>query len=816
MLTQDLRFAWRTLARRPAFTAVAVLTLALGLGANTAMFSVIRAVLLRPLPFPSPESLVKIVGADRETGEQDNLSPADFLDFARETRTLDRTGAHGWIGFFTIADHTGTPERIGGVNVTQGFFPTLQADFLLGRPFTADEDSPDAPARTVILSHGFWQRRYGGDAGVLGRTIDVNARPAVVVGVLATTFRHVEANPEREADVYMPYQFETVHANRGGHFIRAVGRLRSGASVDQARVELSTIAARLERDYPESNTNQGVSVAPLHDAMVADARPALVLLAAAVGFVLLVACANLANLLLAQGASRRTELAVRTAMGAGRGRLIRQLLTESVVLAVTGAFAGVALAVASTRALTLLVTAGVPRAGDIRVDGGVLVFATILAVVTGIVAGLFPALHVARADLHVAVRDGGRGQARPSLNRSIRELLIAAQVAVALVLLAGAGLMVRSLWQLLDVDPGFAREQVLTFETAVPTAIYAEGDQIPFYERFYDAIRAQPGVSEVGAVNILPLSANYDGRGIQIETDPRPVGQAPSVQARSISPGYFRAMGIPLVRGRAFTARDREGQPRVMIVSRSMARRFWPNEDPIGQRVTFNSGIPREEQQTVGGPGSREVVGVVGDVKHLGLDEGDVPMFYTPQAQQPSYHTMALVVRTSSDPAALTTSIRTALTGIDRAVPLYRVRTLDDLVQATVAAPAMRAWLFGLFGALALTLSLIGVYGVISYLVGQRTQEIGIRLALGAGQGRVVRGMLLEGLRPVALGLAVGLIASLAAGRALSDLLFGVAATDLATYAAVTGLLAGAACVATWIPARRVTRVDPMVTLRAD
>jgi putative ABC transport system permease protein len=557
-------------------------------------------------------------------------------------------------------------------------------------------------------------------------------------------------------------------------------------------------------------------VAPLHDAMVAEARPALILLGAAVGFVLLVACANLANLLLAHGASRRAELAVRAAMGAGRGRLIRQLLTESVVLAVTGAIAGIALAVASTRALSLLATAGVPMAGDIRVDGGVLLFATVLAVVTGMVAGLLPALHVARADLHVAVRDGGRGQTRLSLTRPIRELLIAAQLALALVLLAGAGLMVRSLWQLLDVDPGFTREQVLTFETAVPTAVYAEGDQIPFYERFYEAIRTQPGVSEVGAINILPLSANYDGRGIQIEKDPRPVGQAPSVQARSVSPGYFRAMGIPLERGRAFTAQDREGQPRVMIVSQSMARRFWPNEDPIGQRVTFNSGIPLEEQQTVGGPGSREVVGVVGDVKHLGLDEGDVPMFYTPQAQQPSYHTMAVIVRTSSDPAALTTSIRSALAEIDRRVPLYRVRTLDDVVWATVAAPAMRAWLFGLFAAIALTLSLIGVYGVINYLVSQRIQEIGIRLALGAGRGRVVRAMLIEGLRPVVLGLAVGLLASLAAGRAMSTLLFGVAATDLATYTAVIGLLAGAAALATWIPVRRVTQVDPMATLRAD
>ncbi len=815
MFTQDLRFALRTLLRRPAFTLVAVLTLALGLGANTAMFSVIRAVLLRPLPYPSPDALVKIVGLQRETGESRNLSPADFMDFARASRTLQRAGAHGWIGFFTIADATGSPERIGGVNVTEGFFLTLGADFVLGRPFAADEDAPNGP-RVVILSHGFWQRRYGGDRGVVGRTIEVNARPATVVGVLAHTFRHVEANPERDADVFMPYQFETVNANRGGHFIRAVGRLRSGVSVDQARAELSAIAARLEREHPEDNTNLGVAVAPLHDALVADARPALVLLASAVGFVLLVACANLANLLLAQGASRRAELAIRAAMGARRRRLVRQLLTESVLLAALGATAGVALAFASTRALTTLGGAGIPRAEDIAVDASVLGFATLLSLVTGVVAGLLSALQISRGDLHGAIREASRGQARPGLHRPLRELLIASQVALALALLAGAGLMVRSLWQLLHVETGFSGDQVLTFETAVPTATYAEGDQIPFYERFYDVIRAQAGVQSVGAVNILPLSANYDSRGVQIDRHPQPVGQAHSIQARSISPEYFRAMQIPLVRGRAFTARDREGLPRVVIISESMARRYWPGEDPVGQRITFNSGIPPEDQQQVGGSGSREVVGIVGDVKHLGLDEGEVPMFYTPQAQQPSYHTMTLVVRTAADPAALTESIRAGLARLDRGVPLYRARTLDTVVRSTVAAPEMRAWLFGLFAMVALALSMVGVYGVVGYLVGQRTQEIGIRLALGAERGRVLRGMLLEGLRPVALGIIVGLIASVAAGRAIRQMLFEVHPTDATTFASMAALLLLSALIATWIPARRAARVDPMVTLRAE
>ena len=816
MLSQDLSFAWRALRRRPAFAVIAVLTLALGLGANVAMFSVIRAVLLRPLPYESPDALVKMVGLDRETSEKNNLSPADLLDFARETRTLQRVGAHGWIGFFTIADGTGSPERVGGVNVTEGFFPTLGAPFALGRSFTTDEDAPNGP-RVVILSHGFWQRRFGGDRTLVGRTIEVNARPATVVGVLADSFHHVEPNPEREADAFMPYGFPTAGANRGGHFIRAVGRLKEGVSVDQARAELTAIAARLERDHPQDNTHQGIHVTSLHDALVAEARPALLLLGAAVLFVLLVACANLANLLLAQGASRRTELAVRAAMGAGRGRLIRQLITESVVLSLLGAVAGLVLAVISTRALTMLGAAGVPRADDIGVDWAVLLYAVALAIATGVVAGILPAIQAVGGDLHSMVREGSRGQSRAAMQRPAREFLIVSQIALALVLLAVAGLMIRSLWQLTNVKTGFVAERVLTFETAVPTATYAEGEQIPFYERLYGVIRSQPGVQAVGAINILPLSANYDSRGVQIDLHPQPVGQAHSIQARSINPDYFAAMGIPLVRGRTFTEKDREGQPRVVIVSESMARRYWPGLDALGQRLTFNhSGIPREQQQEVGGPGSCEVVGIAGDVKHLALAEENVPMFYTPQAQQPSYHTMAIVVRGVTDPASLTSTIRGELARLDRGVPLYRARTLESMVRFTVAAPEMRAWLFGLLAALALTLAVVGVYGVVGYLVGQRTHEIGVRLALGADRGRVLRGVLFEGLRPVTLGIAAGVVASLAGSRWLSQMLFSVAPTDTLTYVVVIALLFAAAAMAILIPAGRATRVDPMIALRTE
>jgi putative ABC transport system permease protein len=418
--------------------------------------------------------------------------------------------------------------------------------------------------------------------------------------------------------------------------------------------------------------------------------------------------------------------------------------------------------------------------------------------------------------VHTSLRDSARGQSRRSLQRPARELLVASQMAIALTLLAGAGLMLRSLWQLQQVDTGFESDHVLTFETAVPTAKYAEGDQIPFYERFYDRIRALPGVTSVGATNILPLSDNYDSRGIQIEAAPMPPGQAPAIQARSISPAYFTAMKIPLIGGRVFTPRDRDGSPLVAIVSASMARRFWPGRSAIGQRITFNSGIPTDAQRDVGGPGSREIVGVVGDVKHLELDQSGVPTFYTPQAQQPSYHTMMLVVRSASDPAQLTAAIRRELANLDTAVPLSRVRTLDTVLRSASAESRMQASLLGVFAGLALFLAAIGVYGVVSYLVGQRTQEIAIRLALGAAQHTVLGVMLWEGLRPVAWGLGVGLLAAFGTTRLLRSMLYEVSPTDAPTYLAVVALLLAIACGAVWIPARRAARVDPMTALRAE
>jgi putative ABC transport system permease protein len=814
MLFQDLRHAIRSFLKNPGFAAVATLTLSLGIGATTAIFTVVQAVLLRPLEYADAGRLVKIVGFEKDEGITDNLSPADFLDFRRDATTFARMGANGWVGLATIGDGAGEAERVGSVQVTDGFFETLLVRPQLGRVFTAEDDRPGAP-RVVVLSDGFWRRRFAADPSIIGRSITFNATPATVIGVLPPDFRHLEINPDRPADVFSTYRFDPANANRGGHFIRGVGRLRDDVTLDQARAEMDAIAARLEQQYPVSNTDQGVRLDPLLDAMVGESRPVILLLAGAVMVVLLVACANVANLLLARGSGRLRELALRAAVGADRSRLIRQLLTESAALSFAGAAGGLLIAWLATRALTVLAAAGIPRADQIGMDATVLAFAVAASLATSLVFGLAPALQLSRQDLHDTLKDSGGKQAGASVGRGAREVLIAAEVALSIVLLVAAGLLIRTLHNLEGVDPGFTAEQVLSMEVSLPVARYEEGEQMPFYQQLEARVRALPGVRGVGAANILPLSSNYDSRGIQIEDDPRPDGQGPGPQARSVTPGYFAAMGIPLVAGRHFDARDTEDRERVVIVSESMARRYWPGERTVvGKRITFNSGIPPEQAQVVGGAGSRVVIGVVGDVRHLALDEPEVPMFYTPHTQQPSYHTMWMVVRTAVPPTSLTGQIREELRQMDRQVPLSQVSTLDGMVTRTVAQPRMRATLLGLFAGLAMVLAAIGVYGVVAYLVSQRAQEIGVRRALGAQAADVIGLLIRESLRPVVLGMTVGVGAALALSRVLSAMLFDVSATDLTTYAIACALLGLAAVLASVVPARRALGMDPIRAVR--
>ena len=815
MFLQDLRYAFRSLAKRPGFAAIAIITLSLGIGATTAIFSVVQAVLLRPLEYPGADRLVKIVGFDSAEGTVGNLSPADFLDFQRDATSFERMGANGWVGLATISGGRGEAERAGWVQVTEGFFPTLRIQPALGRAITADDDRPGA-ARVALISDGFWRRRFGADPSIIGQALSFNAMPVTVIGVLPPAYRHLEINSERAADIFTPFRWDTAQPNRGGHFIRGVARLKDGASLEQGRAELVSIAARLEQQYPSDNTDQSVRVNNLLDDMVGQSKPVVMLLAGAVIVVLLVACANVANLLLARGTGRLRELALRSAIGADRGRLVRQMLTESVALSLVGAAGGLAVAFLATRALTVLAAAGIPRADQISIDGAVLAFAIAASLITSVIFGLVPAIHLSRQDLNDALKEGGKQQGA-AVGRGARELLIVAEVALSIVLLVGAGLMIRSLWQLQDVNPGFNADRVLTMEVSLPVARYEEGTQMPFYQQLEERIRAIAGVTEVGAINILPLSANYDSQGVQIDDHPMPDGQGAAPQVRSITPAYFRVMGIPLLRGREFNAHDVADGQLVVIVSESMAKKYWPGEtDVIGKRVTHNNGVPRERQQLVGGPGSRVVVGVASDVKHLALAEAEVPMMYEPHTQQPSYHTMRLVIRAQADAAALTGQVRDALNQMDREVPLSQVATLTTSLDKSVAEPRMRATLLALFAGLAMALAAIGVYGVVAYLVGQRTQEIGVRRALGAQASEVVVMLVRESMRPVAAGLVLGLLGAFALSRVLAAMLFQVSSTDVVTYAAACGVLAVAAILASVIPARRALRVDPISAVRGQ
>ena len=812
-LAQDIRYGLRTLIKNPRFTLVAILTLGLGLGANTAMFSVVNAALLRPLPYPEPDRLVKIVGTNTREGTLGNLSPADFADLDAASDLFESMTAHGWVGFFTIAGD-GEPERISGSNVTYDFFQTLGVEPLLGRAFRPKEDERGLP-RVAIISHAFWGRRFGSDPSTLGRVVNFNAIPTTIVGILPPDYRHPEPNPEREPDAYIPFWWDPAQPNRVGHFIRAIGRLTPGVTLDQARAELTTLATRLEQEYPDNNTDRGVHLSFLLDAIVQDTRLALLLLLGAVGFVLLVACANIANLLLASGSARQKELAIRAALGAGRRRLIRQLLTESLLLSVGGGIIGLAVASWAMQMLTRFSATLLPRAEGIQLDSTVLGFTAALACLTGLVFGLAPALQLSRADVHDSLKDGTRGQAGHARRRA-RELLIVAEVALSLVLLVGAGLLLQSLWRLQNVDPGFRPECVLTLQMSLPFAKYEEGEQIPFYEQLYERLRPLPGVDVVGAINILPLSQNYDGNPFQIDDRPVPVAQAPGVQTRSINPAYFRAMGIPLIRGREFNDRDTADSPGVAIISDRMAERYWPGEDPIGKRITYNRGTFEEETQTVGGPGSRDIVGIVGSVKHLALEDDVEAMFYTPQTQQPSFHTMTLVLRGSVERSSLTARVRHALAAMDPDVPIFAIRTLDAMLDSSVAQPTLRTVLLGLFAGLALLLSLVGIYGVIGHLVGQRTLEIGIRMALGARSLDVIRMLVAQGMIPVFVGIGIGLAAAYALSRILASLLFAVTATDPLTYVVVALVLGAAALAATCVPAMHATQIDPSTALRAE
>jgi len=800
---RDARFAVRALAKRPGFAAVAMATLALGIGANTAIFSLIHAVLLRPLPYADAERVVRVRGATVGTNEPGNLSPMDFLDFQGRMRRFDRLAAYNNYADATLTG-AGDPERLAGTRVTADFFAVLHVTPALGRDFRADDDQPGARA-VAIFTNGFWKRRFASDPSVVGRTVYLNSVPTDVIGVLPASFRHPFPENAREPDVFVPFKLDRKENLRSGHYLQAIALLKPDTTIADGQADLASIASDLEHEYPESNTGRTIAIQPLFDSMVGGARSALYILLGTVVFVLLIACANLANLLLARATSRQREIAVRRALGASRAQLLRQFLVESVVLAAAGGVCGLLLAVWAVRALAVLGADRIPRADGINIDFSVMLFTLALSIVTGLVFGVGPAVYATRAhaDGHGALKDGGRtGEGR--MQRRAQQSLIVSEVALALMLLVSAGLLVKSFWKLEHVDPGFRADHVLTFKTSLPIARYPEGDEIPFYQHVEARLAPLPGVRRVGAVQILPLSSDYSCDGFDIEgRPPSAPGQQPCAEHRTITPGYFDAMAIPLLRGRAFTAHDEEHGAQVAIISDVMAGRFWPHQDPIGARIVYQKA-------------TRTIVGIVASVKHFGLDR-DAPFeMYTPHAQQPSYHTMTIVIRTPVEAASLMPSIRRELAALDRDVPISSVKTMEQVVDDSTREPRFRTLLVGAFAAVAVLLSIVGVAGVIAYAVGRRTQEIGVRVALGATAGRVTSMMLAEGLRPTLVGAAIGLAGSFAVTRVLSGLLFGVASTDPFVFGAATTALIAAALAATLVPARRAATVDPMIALRAD
>lgn len=805
MLSQDIRYGIRLLSRRRAFTVIAIMTLALGIGGTTAIFSAVRTVLMMPLPYPAPERLVRIDGLDTRPGRSSigNLSVPDMVDFQTLATLFDAIGTHNSGGYWTLTGQ-GEPERVPRLLVTSGYFRVLQARPAAGRLFLPEEDRP-TPPDIVVISSGFWHRRFAADPGAIGRTITVGGMNATIVGVLQPDFVHPE-RIESSPDIFALLDPDEKMSGRGGRYVRAIGKLKPAVTLGAAESELQSLAATLATQFPKSNTGRTVRIRPLHEAVAGDLRGPLLLLQAATAAVLLIACVNLANLLLGAGTGRAGELNVRAALGAGRMRLVRQLLTESLVLAMAGGLLGVAIAWWATSYLSSVAAPMLLPRQQIGVDGGVLTFAVVISVAAGVAFGLLPALSLSR-DTSARRPEERRHTATPAQGR-VRTALIVMEVAVSVTLLVGAILLIRSFTRLTQVDPGFQAANVLSFQLAAPATQYPEGTQSGFYARLYEKLITLPGVTAAGGVNILPLSGGYSCDGLQIEGRPAPEGQESCAEVRSASPGYFQAMGIPLIKGRLFAASDDSAAPRrVIVINEAMARQFFAGEDPIGRRIIYSSRLQNDP---------REIVGVVGDLHHFGLDKTPTPEFYTPQAQPPSYHGMTIVMQVHGDAQALMPQVRSEVRALAPDAPLYNVRTLQYLLDKSVSEARFRTLLLAVFAGLAVLLTVVGTYGVISIVVTERTHEMGVRLALGAARSDIVALVLGGGLKPLALGTILGLGGGLAFSQAVRGLLFQVAPADPLTFGLAALVIGAAGLLATWAPARRACRVDPVMALRAQ
>jgi putative ABC transport system permease protein len=806
----DLNYAFRTLAKAPGFTAVALLTLALGIGANTAMFTVISAVLLRPLPFSAPERLVGLVSVTLRNGADDNASYPDFVDWRERSQSFEDLAVFRTDG--ATLTGAGTTLRVSIAVASAALFKVLGATPSLGRSFTSEEDKPGADGGTdaVILSHGLWQQQFGSDPHVLGQTIRLDGKDLSVVGVMPTGFQFpIQTEPP---DVWTTIAYDSagkdaMTTQRGAHYLEVTGRLKMGVTPAQAQAEMSTIVGALNKQYPE-NYPRGIRVVPELDRLVGDVRPALFILLGAVGCVLLIACANVANLLLARGTSRRREIAIRSALGASRARVIRQVLTESVVLSFLGGALGLCLGVAGVTLLLRLIPGEIPRLSTVGIDGRILAFTATLSLLTGLLFGLVPAVQFSRSDLSESLKEGGRGSSEGTGRSRVRAALVVGEVAVAMVLLVGASLMFRTLSRLQGVNPGFDPRPVITFGLQMP-ATYSTVHNLDFFRQVVAGALSCPGVQAASAVVPLPFSGDDIETSFEIEGRSVPKASRPTTVYSAIEPDYFATVGIPLVTGRDFTARDDlQGLPAV-IINETLAKRFFPDQNPIGQHI--RPGIVFGYAK----PPMREIVGVVGDVKQLHVNESVGPEVYVPLAQSP-FSSITVAVRTDTEPANIVAAMRDQVRALDKDVPLFAVKTLGEYVGASVAQTRFSTQMLGIFATLALALAVIGIYGVISYSVTQRTHEIGVRLALGAGLNDVLRLVVGQGLRLAFVGIGIGFVGALWVSRGLHSMLFGIQPTDLATFVLVPLILLTAALLASYIPARRATKVDPLVALRYE
>jgi putative ABC transport system permease protein len=800
-LFKDIQYGIRGLLKRPGFTAVAVITLALGIGANSAIFSVVNAVLLRPLAFPESERLVLLEGINPSEGiTRSNVSVPDFADWQSQNQVFEQMA--GFVTGGTLLVSGDETERVRGTAVTADFFPLMRTNPFRGRALQPDDAQPGHDT-VAVLSYGLWQRRFGGDQNVIGSNVILSNQSMTIVGVMPPSFDYPQ-----QTELWIPFPLVPSSERRDNRYINAITRLKPGVTIAQSQAQMDAINQRLAQSYVETNSGWTVQLIGLRERMIGAMRPSLLVLLGAVALVLLIACANVANLLLARATVRQKEIAVRTALGATRSRIIRQLLTESVLLSVVGGGIGLLLSLWLTKLLIALSPPNSPRFDEIRPDLRVFAFTLGLTLITGLIFGLAPALQASRIDLNERLKEGGRSGASGASHNRVRSLMMVSEIALSFMLLVGAGLLIKSFMRLRDVSPGFNAANVLSVRISMPENKYPTGEtRVQVLHQVVDHIKSLPGVQSAGAVLSLPLSGDTFnvGRGYVREGRPFTPEEAGVASYLAATPEYFRTLNIPLLSGRVFSDQDNAQAPKVIIVNESLARQLWPGESPVGKRIT----IWRDEDFP------RQIVGVVGDTK-ASLDVEAGLQMYVPYAQDANWGVMSLVIRTNGEPTSLTPAVRNEIRSLDKGVPVFNVKTMDDVLALSVGPRRTPMLLLSAFAGVALMLAMIGIYGVTAYQVNQRTQEIGIRMALGAQMRDVVKLVLRGGIMLAVIGIGLGLVGAFALTRLINSLLFGVQPTDLATFAIVSLALFATAVVACYLPARKATKVDPLVALRYE